>query len=223
MDKIAFFTALVLCTTTSSAAWAQAANPTPSAAPGSGQSVQPAPAASPSVSGSGVPLAVDPQLRAQLDGACRQLGYVPTAQRIDGGPADADGQPKEIAYENAVAGPQGYRLVERSRKGLWVPGVAVGSALYGLSLMVATGSLVSQDRILALPLAGPIIRLIGEERQETRALLTFDAAGQIVSAALIYLGFTQTKKVWVLQHELTVGVVPVSDGDTRGVSLLAQF
>ena len=119
--------------------------------------------------------------------------------------------------------PRGYHLEEHSRKGLWIPGVVIGGVFYGFSLMAAVSSTREEDRILALPVAGPVIRLVGETEGGTRTLLTLDAMGQVTGVVLTYLGFALTKKVWVQDYELDLAVLPTAPGTDRGMSLVARF
>ncbi|MEN9578843.1 MAG: hypothetical protein RJA70_1852 [Pseudomonadota bacterium] len=147
-------------------------------------------------------------------------------------PSEARDLPLVLDYEEGLKPPPSYNLVERTRRGLWITGTAVGGALYGLSLTVALGSTHSRDRVLAVPIAGPFLRLVGEENQGTRVMSALDAVGQVASAAMIYAGLTFTKKVWIRGYEkserdeqsgVAFTLVPFVQSEASGASVIGTF
>lgn len=176
----------------------------------------PAPGVSPSASpGSSELVRLD-----ELKRACEALGYA----------RNAPIQPLILDAEDGLPPPTGYRLVERTRRGLWVTGTVIGSVFYGLSLTAALGSSRSEDRLLAIPIAGPFLRLGGEKEEPGRVLLALDGVAQVASAAMIYAGITFTKQLWVrdpsvhgAQGGMTVALVPLVRSEASGASLVGTF
>ncbi len=201
-------------------AWAQTQPASPPAQTQTGLAPVPPPPAPPATSAQAPPPTARATTVEQLQRECLALGYVAPGQ---------EEAPHEIPYQEGAPAPAGYRLTEQSRKGLWITGLSLGSAFYLMSLTVGLSSDHERDLLLAIPVAGPPLRLAGEEEPGVRGLLAVDTVAQVGSAVLIITGLVYTKQVWVRDYSMagaeqaSIGFVPFVSKESSGVNLVGTF
>jgi len=131
-------------------------------------------------------------------------------------PTDRKGRPlKTLPYEESDSAPPGYKLSEKSRKGLWIPGITLLSSGYLLSAATSLGGIFVEGLFCFaggncyqgrewgwgfLPLVGPFI-ITADNDFDTGWHVTYGIFGVIQNAglALTIAGFTAKEKVWRLQ------------------------
>ena len=145
--------------------------------------------------------------------------------------------PKTLPYLDGAPQPPGYRLEESKMKGLIIGGIVPLSALYLISLTVASeNNYHGTAGWLALPVAGPYAWLIddhsrhscatgycGSDNSAERGLVVFDAMVQTAGAAMFITGLAVTCKQWVLANPAELYVAPFASTSMRGISAVGRF
>ncbi len=131
---------------------------------------------------------------------------------------ERDERPRQLPYYEGEPEPEGYRLVERPRRGLVIAGAITLGATYSLNLSVAMGTDFKGDAAwLALPVFGPWILMAeasGENADTGRSLLFFDGLVQAAGAAMLAVGLWYPTQVWVRQDGANLRLLPTCWGDS---------
>ena len=108
--------------------------------------------------------------------------------------------PRKIPSDGAVP-PPGYVLGTEPRPGLWITGVAIFSAAYGISVLAA-GTAVSEGEDEAAPLLIPVIGpwvtvRTTDADSGLRSALVIDGIAQLAGVALFISGMAAQRDVFV--------------------------
>lgn len=132
-------------------------------------------------------------------------------------------RPRRLPYDGGPP-PPGYRTVSSSIKALWIPGLAVGTGTYLLSMLI--GSIANdrdgdgRERWLAVPVLGPWIAVASSCPVETDYygdevrcglsddLLIFSGVMQAMSLTAVILGVTLKRKHYVLTDYSQLRILP---------------
>ncbi|MEM7608924.1 MAG: hypothetical protein AAF411_26550 [Myxococcota bacterium] len=90
-----------------------------------------------------------------------------------------------VRYVEGMELPVGAQLVERRRRGLLVPGIAVFAGVYGVSVALA---IADRDAILAVPLAGPVLWQLRYGNADTAPGAAVASIAQLAGVVLFALG-----------------------------------
>jgi hypothetical protein len=131
-----------------------------------------------------------------------------------------------VRYEEGQPIPPGGVVIERSRRGLWIPGIAILGASYGATVFTALffqeygtdpGNRIA---VLYVPVLGPLLYMPFADLFNHAALLVANALVQGGGFAMLLVGFLMKKRELVFvargpnQRELTI-VPTVSAGGVR--------
>lgn len=108
---------------------------------------------------------------------------------------------RELPYEDGMPIPEGARVVERDRPGLWLTGAIVFGSIYLLGGLAALDEDTNLD-VLFVPLLGPWLALSDIEDDELRPTLVLSGIGQAVGALLIVLGVVWKRKVLIIDTQI---------------------
>jgi hypothetical protein len=121
-----------------------------------------------------------------------------------------------VPYEEGMPVPPGGVVVERSRRGLWIPGMTIFGATYGATVFAA---LYFQEfrtdprnriAVLYVPVLGPLLYTPFVRLPDNAALLVANALVQGGGLAMVLVGFLMKKRELVYvargpnQRELTI-------------------
>jgi hypothetical protein len=149
--------------------------------------------------------------------------------------------PREIKYREGESTPPGYTYVERTRSGMVLAGALVLGIPYTLGLYAAAAAdFENGSGWLVVPAAGPFL-MIGarDSKCDDRdgdagdalecagdvyltMLLVLDGLAQTAGAALLLIGVTSPKRLWVRQ-DLAVSVGPTRVGSGYGLGAVGSF
>jgi hypothetical protein len=146
--------------------------------------------------------------------------------------------PRELPYYDGEPAPQGYQLVERPRRGLVIAGALALGIPYAISVSVAAGGQYnSTTGWLLIPVVGPWItaaRIEDDHCDDTtgscgnaqgeRGLAAFDGIAQAAGAAMLVVGMTVPKRLWVRDTTAELSVLPARIGrDGYGLVGVGRF
>jgi hypothetical protein len=225
------------------AAPAQPAQATPPAAqPAPASPAQPAPWGS-SAAGAPAPPAGQP---APAPGYAPPPGYklVPVQEQPPPQPAPQYQQPQrapELPYTDGQTIPPGYRVVERSRRGLIIAGLITTGVAWSFSVTAAVGADYEDNSgFLLLPVLGPWLMLATggaddppctadgdvefcESNSGLRAILVLDGLVQTAGGVMFVLGIANPVKRLV-REDVSFRVVPMKVGKTgTGLGVVGTF
>ena len=134
-------------------------------------------------------------------------GYAPPAYPYPpyGYPPPGWAPPPDTVEDDGQPAPPGYRRVSRIRKGPVISGAIVLGIPYSISLTAATNSPDANDRLLLLPVVGPLFDLLARNGCSKRygdcsaaqTLLTFDFLMQATGATLLIVGLAAPSHLYV--------------------------
>jgi hypothetical protein len=148
---------------------------------------------------------------------------------------------RELRYKEGEPTPPGYRYEERMRSGMVIAGALALGIPYTLGLYgAAAANFDNGSGWLAVPAAGPFL-MIGardgscdEHTEGSRQalecagdvyltmLLVLDGLVQTAGAALLLIGVTSPKKLWVRQ-DIALSVSPTRVGSGYGLGMHGHF
>jgi hypothetical protein len=146
--------------------------------------------------------------------------------------------PRELPYYEGEPAPQGYRLVERPRKGLVIAGALSLGIPYAISVSVAAGGQYNDTSgWLLIPVIGPWITAAKirddhcddttsscGDAQGERGLAAFDGLAQAAGAAMLVVGLAVPKRLWVRYAATELSILPVRIGrEGYGVVGVGRF
>jgi hypothetical protein len=136
-------------------------------------------------------------------------------------PAPKGLRQRHIEYVDGMPLPPGATVEERSRRRLWIWGIGLFGATYGMTAMAAMEISDTSDpdlnaaaRRLFVPIAGPLLFFPQEPSRFLRALLTTTSLFQAAGVAMFVAGLL-TKKRYLVYYahgpagrELAVSLAP---------------
>lgn len=153
------------------------------------------------------------------------------------------------AYQEGDPVPDGYRVIQTSRRGLVISGALVGGIAYGFSVVGAVGNdFNDKSAALMIPVAGPWIMLAlggakdkpcttptnttgysyydycsDDDRSGVRAALAFSGIAQATGAALLIVGLAYPK-TQLVRKDIQLSMAPISFGkDSLGLGAIGRF
>jgi hypothetical protein len=156
-------------------------------------------------------------------------GPNPPAPRTDPEPVGGseEAAPRELPYYEEEPAPQGYRLVERPRRGLVIAGALTLGVPYAISVSVAAGGNYNRTSgWLLIPVIGPWIttaKIPDHDCNDTpgscdgsaqgeRGMAAFDGIAQAAGAAMLIVGLTVPKRLWIRETTAELSIVPTRIG-----------
>ena len=149
--------------------------------------------------------------------------------------------PPELPYTEGQTIPPGYRIVERSRKGLIIAGLVVTGVAWSFSVTAAVAADYEDNSgFLLLPVLGPWLMLatggaddpncttdqdfeICQSNAPLRAVLVLDGLVQTAGGVMFVLGVTNPTKRLV-REDVSFRVVPMKIGKTgNGLGVVGTF
>lgn len=151
----------------------------------------------------------------------------PPAMQLDPDAEDAeDDRPDTLPYRPGPA-PAGYALEKTTRKGFWIPGLAIFSASYISAVLAAQPSANNGTSYLYIPVAGPWITLSTCEDcvDPAYSLLALDGLMQVAGATLFTLGLSWKQSEYVRTYKgFSFQVTPRQFGrGSYGVGVTGTF
>jgi hypothetical protein len=150
-------------------------------------------------------------------------------------------RPPELAYTEGQAVPPGYRIVERSRKGLIIAGLVTTGVAWSFSVTAAVSADYEDNSgFLLLPVLGPWLMLATGGADDPpcsndgdvefcssnaglRGVLVLDGLVQTAGAVMFVLGVANPVKRLV-REDVSLHVVPMKVGrDGSGLGVVGTF
>jgi len=154
-----------------------------------------------------------------------QSTYVPQSVALSG--------PKQLEpLDDVRPPPDGYTAVQRRRKGLLVGGGVMFGVSYGIAVLTAAAGDDAakyhdgKNELAAMwiPVAGPFIQALDTESTSGKVFLIGFGATELIGAAMLYVGLTSTKRMFVRNDLVgSMKVTPMAGPGSTGVALSGRF